>query len=227
MLVESLYGAARGLKSISPHLRTFRANTTCPRVAALSRQSLVPPSHDRGEFFLFFPIRGGRLGGLLRRRKRDATWRSASARGNGSGLRSSRRRAVYTPRRGVIRPPRGFADRQPALHRGETVAKSKKVNDFARSNFKLVPVSARQPALHRGTGSCYLRLQNTTKLIISTTYKKQHFWPQKSAKALRDSPIISNRPMRDGKYCQSPATRITPSKNRPKGCYTLGPVRPP
>ena len=87
MLVESLYGAARGLKSISPHLRTFRANTTCPRAAALSRQSLVPPSHDRGffhgmiaqNFFSFFPsvaavlagcrvaASGTRRGGALQR----------------------------------------------------------------------------------------------------------------------------------------------------------------
>ena len=122
---------------------------------------LVAPSHDRGffhgmiakNFFSFFSIRGGRLGGLLRRRKRCATWRSASARGNGSGLRSSRRRAVYTPLRGVIRPPRGFEDRQPALHRRKTVVKSKKVNDFATAHFKSIPIFARQPALHRGTGS--------------------------------------------------------------------------
>ena len=177
-------------------------------------------------FFSFFSIRGGRLGGMLRRRKRDATWRSASARGNGSRLRSSRRRAVYTPLRGVIRPPRGFEDRQPALHRGETMVKSKKVNDFDTAHSKSISISTPQPALHRGTGSSYLRLQNTTKLIIPTTYKKQPFWPQKSAKVLRDSPIIPRRPVWDVLYCQSPATRITPSKNRPKGCYALWPVRP-
>lgn len=150
-----------------------------------------------------------------------------TARGDGSGLRSSRRRAVYTPLRGVIRPPRGFEDRQPALHRGEKVAKPKKVNDFAPSHLKSIPVSARQPALHRGTGNSYLRIQNMPKSTISTTYKKQPFWPQKSAKTLRDSPIISISPVRGGRYCQSPATRITPSKNRPKGCHTLGPVRTP
>lgn len=161
-------------------------------------------------FFSFFPIRGGRLGGMLRRRKRDATWRSASARGNGSRLRSSRRRAVYTPLRGVIRPPRGFEDRQPALHRGETVVKSKKVNDFATAHSKSVPIPARQPALHRGIGSYYLRLQNMPKSTISTTYKKHHFWPSKRAKVFRDSPIISIPPTRAGIYCQSPATRITP-----------------
>ena len=178
-------------------------------------------------FFSFFSIRGGRLGGLLRRRKRDATRRSATARGNGSRLRSSRRRAIYTPLRGVICPPRGFEDRQPALHRGKTVVKSKKVNDFDTAHSKSISISTPQPALHRGTGSSYLRLRNTTKLIILITYKKQPFWPQKSAKVLRDSPIISSRPMLGGVYCQSPATRITPSKNRPKGCYTLGPVRAP
>ena len=179
---------------------------------------LVVPSHDRGSFhgmfaknfFSFFPIRGGRLGGLLRRRKRDATRGSASARGSGSVLRSSRRRAVYTPLRGVIRPPRGFEDRQPALHRGETMVKSKKVNDSARSHFKSTQITARQPALHRGTRSLYLRLQNMPKSTISTIYKKQPFWPQKRAKVLRDSPIISILPMRDRRYCQSPATRITP-----------------
>lgn len=155
-------------------------------------------------FFSFFPIRGGRLGGLPRRRKRDATWGSASARGNGSVLRSSRRRAVYYPLRGYIRPPRGFADRQPALHRGETVAKSKKVNDFTRSRFESVSPPARQPALHRGTCNYYLRLQNTTKLIIPTTYKKRPFCPQKSAKALRDSPIISVGPTRDLASAKAP-----------------------
>ena len=134
-------------------------------------------------FFSFFPIRGGRLGGLLRRRKRDATRGSASARGSGSVLRSSRRRAVYTPLRGVIRPPRGFADRQPALHRGEIVAKSKKVNNFDTAHSKSISISTPQPALHRGTGSSYLRLQNTTKLIIPGTYKKQPFWPQKVPKS--------------------------------------------
>ena len=150
------------------------------------------------------------LAGVLRRRKRDATWRSASARGNGSRLRSSGRRAIYTPLRGVICPPRGFANREPALHRGEKVVKSKKVNDFATAHSKSVPIPARQPALHRGAGNSYLLIQNMPKSTISTAYKKQPFWPQKSAKALRDSPIISIRPVQGGRYCQSPATRITP-----------------
>ena len=146
---------------------------------------LVAPSHDRGffqgmiakNFFSFFSIRGGRLGGMLRRRKRYATRRSATARGNGSRLRSSRRRAIYTPLRGVICPPRGFEDRQPALHRRKSVAKPKKVNDFATAHPKSVSTPARQPALHRGIGNSYLRLQNMPKSTISTAYKKQPFLP--------------------------------------------------
>ena len=154
MLVESLYGAPRGLKSISGSFDSLSKNTlgknqgffasTHPGVlrpaktpwrgclavptgrnsqkrasgvkhamhqgAAILSGPMRPP-HDRAEFFSLCPNpwrpswRGCCVAASGTRRRGAPT-----ARGAGSGLRSSRRRAVYTPLKGGYTPATGFCE---------------------------------------------------------------------------------------------------------------------
>ena len=151
MLVESLYGAPRGLKSISGSFDALSKNPSVklkgfsqapirpyfdPRKPGGNADPAVPtgrnsqkrpsgvkharhrgaailsgpmrPSHDRAEFFSLAQSVAAVLAGCRVAASGTRRRGAPTARGAGSGLRSSRRRAVYTPLKGGYTPATGF-----------------------------------------------------------------------------------------------------------------------
>ena len=151
MLVESLYGAARGLKSVSGSFDALSKTPSVklkgfsqapirayfdprkPRRASdplrrqgVTRKKQYPGSSTQStkarrprqaqcvhpmiaqNFFSFSPSVAAVLAGCCVAASGTRRRGAPTARGDGSGLRSSRRRAVYTPLKGGYTPATGF-----------------------------------------------------------------------------------------------------------------------